>query len=311
MLPIATYRNAFLIYNPQAGALDRDGIERLDLALGAMCRSGHRISAVATHGPGSATGIARDCVRDGADLILAAGGDGTVNEVANGVVHSQVPFGVLPAGTANMLAHELGIAGPMDAVARRASEWIPRRICVGSLNAHGGVQRYFLMVAGVGLDAHIVSQVDPALKKTGGKLSYWIAGMGEFVRELDEFDVEAGGVNKPASFALISRVRNYGASVLITRHASLLGDDFALALFEGRNPFRYIGYLAGILANKLEGMEGVTLLHAKSVALRPQEGSSVNVEVDGELAGSLPATVEIVPDALTLLMPPEFLSWTT
>jgi len=72
-----------------------------------------------------------------------------------------------------------------------------------------------------------------------------------------------------------------------------------------------IGYLAGILANKLEGMEGVTLLHAKSAGLRPHEGSSVNVEVDGELAGSLPATVEIVPDALTLLMPPEFLSWTT
>lgn len=310
-MPIAIYRNAYLIYNPLAGALDRAGIERIDLALGALCRAGHRISAVQTKGPGTAIEIARECVAQGADLVLAAGGDGTVNEVANGLIHSEVPFGVLPAGTANMLAFELGLAGPIDAVAREVSDWVPRRICVGLLTAGAGVQRHFLMVAGVGLDAHIVSQVDPALKKTGGKLSYWIAGMGEFVRELDEFEVQAGEVSRPASFALVSRVRNYGASVSITRHASLLGDDFALALFEGRNPFRYIGYLAGVIANKLEGMEGVTLLHAKSVELRPREGASVNVEVDGELAGELPARVEIVPDALTLLMPPEFVSWTT
>ncbi len=310
-MPIATYRNAFLIYNPSAGALDRSGVERIDLALGVLCRSGHRISAVETKGPGTAVDIARQCVSEGADLILAAGGDGTVNEVANGVVGSTIPFGVLPAGTANMLAYELGMSGPMEAIAREVSGWIPRRICAGLLAASGGVRRYFLMVAGAGLDAHIVSQVDPALKKTGGKLSYWIAGMGEFARELEEFEVVAGEVRRAASFALISRVRNYGASITITRHASLLGDDFAVALFEGRNPFRYLGYLAAIVANRLEGMEGVTLLRSKRLELLPREGSSVHVEVDGELAGELPASVEIVPDALTLLMPPGFVSWTT
>jgi diacylglycerol kinase family enzyme len=275
-----------------------------------LCRGGHRVSALETKGPGSAVGIARQCVLDGADLILAAGGDGTVNEVANGVVGSNVPFGVLPAGTANMLAYELGISGTIAAIAGQVSGWVPRRICAGLLKAAGGVQRYFLMIAGVGLDAHIVSQVDPALKKTGGKLSYWIAGMGELGRELEEFDVEAGDVRRTVSFALISRVRNYGASVTITRHASLLGDDFVVALFEGRNPLRYLGYLAGVVTNKLEGMEGVTLLRARALTLAPREGSSVHVEVDGELAGALPASVEIVPDALTLLMPPGFISWT-
>jgi diacylglycerol kinase (ATP) len=311
-VPIAIYRNAFLIYNPSARGLDLRGIEGIDRALDALREAGHGVTPVRTRGPGTGEEVGRECVRSGADLILVAGGDGTVNEVANGVVHESVPFGVFPAGTANILANELGLAGSMEDVARQVADWVPHRICVGLLKADGGAShRYFLMVAGVGLDAHIVGQVDPFWKRSQGKLSYMLAGLAELGRELDEFDARVGESSWRLTFALASRVRNYGSTVVITPEAGLNRDDLAMALFEGRNTFRYLTYLGGVLANKLEGMEGVTLLHARSAEFQPRGDSPVYVQVDGELAGALPATVEIVPDALTLLMPPGVLAWTT
>jgi diacylglycerol kinase family enzyme len=138
-----------------------------------------------------------------------------------------------------------------------------------------------------------------------------LAGLAELGRELDEFDARIGESSWRLTFALASRVRNYGSTVVITPEAGLLRNDLAMALFEGRNTFRYLSYLGGVLAGKLEGMEGVTLLHAKSAEFQPLSDSPVYVQVDGELAGALPATVEIVPDALTLLMPSGVPAWTT
>ena len=167
------------------------------------------------------------------------------------------------------------------------------------------------MVAGVGLDANIVAEVDPELKRVQGKLAYWLTGLAQLSRELGEFDASTDGAERTVSLALASRIRNYGGTFTITREAGLLRQDFALALFEGRSPFRYLGYLGAALSNTLERTEGVTLLHGTRAEFRPRGEAPVYVEVDGELAGALPATVEIVPDALTLLVPPAFLSWTT
>ena len=114
---IATYRNAFLIYNPSARGLAGARIRRVDRAVENLHRAGHSVAAVRTAGPGTAAGIARELVRGGADLILVAGGDGTINEAVNGMVHETVPLGILPAGTANMLAVELGLRGRTEEVA--------------------------------------------------------------------------------------------------------------------------------------------------------------------------------------------------
>ncbi len=305
------YQNGFLIYNPSARALDLKGMDEIDRVLEVLHGAGHHFTLERTRGPRTGADVGRECVKKGADLILVAGGDGTINEVANGVVHSEVPFGVLPGGTANILATELGLTGPMDTLARGVGDWVSHRISVGLLTTGSSVQRYFLMVAGVGLDAHIVTQVDPDLKRIQGKFSYWVAGMGEFARELDEFDAIVGESVRPVTFALASRVRNYGATVVITPDASLLRNDFAIALFEGRNTFRYLSYLGGVITNKLEAVEGATLLHAKSAEFKPRGEEPVYVEVDGELAGELPAKVEIAENALTLMTPPGSPAWTT
>jgi diacylglycerol kinase (ATP) len=301
------YRNAFLTYNPAARGLDGERITGIDRAVEILHRAGHRVETVPTEGPDSAAGIVAGCIRGGADLILVAGGDGTINEVVNGMIGGQVPLGILPAGTANVLAAELGLAGNWIEVARDVGQWVPRRISAGRLTASPeGHRRYFLMLAGVGLDAHIVRNVDPKLKKFQGKLSYWLAALGEFTRTLDEFEVLAEGARFRASFALASRVRNYGATLELTPQAGLLRDDFGLVLFEGSNTFRYLEYLAGALSNRLDRTNGVSLLQVRSAEFLPLGDTTVFVQVDGESAGCLPARIDLIPDALTVLCPPEF-----
>jgi diacylglycerol kinase (ATP) len=301
------YRNAFLAYNPAARGLDGERITGIDRAVDILQHAGHRVETVPTEGPGSAAGLAARCIREGADLILVAGGDGTINEVVNGMIGEQVPLGILPAGTANVLAAELGLTGNWIEVARNVGRWVPRRIPAGLLTAGPeGHRRHFLILTGIGLDAHIVRNVDPKLKKFQGKLSYWLAALGEFARTLDEFEVRAAGRRFRVSFAVASRVRNYGATLELTPQAGLLRDDFGLALFEGSNTFRYLEYLAGALSNRLDRTNGVSLLHVKSAEFLPLADAPVFIQVDGESAGCLPARIDLIPDALTMLCPPEF-----
>ncbi len=267
-----------------------------------MTQQGHRVHPAPTHGPNSATDIARECIARGADLIVAAGGDGTLNEVANGMVHTQVPMMLLPGGTANVLAMEVGIGGKVKKAVRRMSLLEPRRIAVGKLTAADGDERHFLLMAGIGLDAHIVHTLSPALKARLGKIAYYIGGFQSLLRILPEFDVHVDGRRFRASFALASRVRNYGGDLEIARSIRLDDPEFELVTFEGNLAVWYLKYFYGVLANKLQGMQGVTITRTRSISLDGARGE-VLVQIDGEPFGPLPAKVELVPDALTLMIP--------
>ena len=260
-----------------------------------------------TTGPRTAGAIAHEHVERGADLIVAAGGDGTINEVAEGVVHSSVPLAVLPAGTANVLAMEMKLGRNFLEVARRLGECRPRRISVGHVTCDGGrVSRHFLLMAGAGLDARIVYHVSAGLKARMGKIAYWIAGWSLLGRRLSELDLETDGRRYRCSFALISKVRNYGGDFEIARDVNLFENQFELVLFEGRSSMRYVKYFTGLALNRLHGMKGVTDCRARHVSLSGTEDRRVYLQIDGELAGQLPAEIKIVPDALTLLVPPAY-----
>ena len=141
--PIATYQNAFLIYNPNAGKLNRKRDDLLQRTIDALTLDGHRVTAVATTGPRTAGAIARECIDKGADLILAAGGDGTINEVANGMVGSTTPLGILPAGTANVLAVELGYRTQYAAGGKGSFPSCDAvRIGIGSARESGGAATF-------------------------------------------------------------------------------------------------------------------------------------------------------------------------
>jgi diacylglycerol kinase family enzyme len=100
-------------------------------------------------------------------------------------------------------------------------------------------------------------------------------------------------------FALASRVRNYGGDLEIATGASLASDDFEIVLFEGSNPLHYLWYMGGVLFRSLPSIKGVRLLHAGRIDF----AGNVHLQIDGEYAGRIPARFEIVPRALTLLMP--------
>ncbi len=221
-----------------------------------------------TTGPGAASALAAACVREGADLILAAGGDGTINEVANGMAHSGVPLGVLPAGTANVLAVELGLPRSMERAAAELSSAVAEPIAAGILKNEANPKgRYFLLMAGAGLDAHIVHHIEPHWKAALGKVAYWIGGFAQLGRRLPEFEVESGPVCGRFSFALLSRVRNYGGDIQIACDVNLLDDRFEAVLFRGSSAFVYLRYFLAILIGRQARSHGIAICEVSQARL--------------------------------------------
>jgi len=179
----------------------------------------------------------------------------------------------------------------------------PCRMAVGSWQVGDSVQRSFLCMVGAGLDAEIVYRLNLDLKAATGKFAYYLGGFEQVFRSVPEFQVTVDGRQFEASFALVSRVRNYGGDLEIARNASLLRDDFEVVLFRGTASVRYLRYLAGVAVRRIHRMKGCTFLRGRSVTCHDPLGRRVFVQTDGELAGTLPMTAEIIPDALTLLVP--------
>ena len=211
--------------------------------------------------------MARGWAADGVGLIVAAGGDGTINEVAEGMMHSAVPLGILPAGTANVLAMETGMSSNLETAARDLLTYTPERISVGRLDFNNGspARRHFLLMAGIGLDARMIYNLSAPLKTNLGKMAYWITAFGLMGRRLEEFSVKIDDRDYRCSFALVSKVRNYGGDLEIARDTSLFDDQFEVVLFEGQNSVRYVRYFVGVVMNRLQGMKGVRILRARKL----------------------------------------------
>ena len=299
---IGNYHKPVLIYNPVAGKLKRDNQRILHRTIEALSAAGFSATPLATTGAGTAAGLARTSIERGADLIMALGGDGTINEVANGMIGSHIPLALLPGGTANCLGIETGMGTNPVRAAAKLKDCVPRRIAVGRVTGRG-CDRYFLSMVGVGLDARIVSDVNPRIKKAAGKLAYWVAGFRQMVGPLTPFEATVDGTTLPCGFALASRLRNYGGDLEIATSASLLSNHFETLLFEGTNPVRYILYMLGVVVRQHKRLPGVGVRAAQVVEFSPLTSKVVYVQADGELVGVLPARVEIIEDALTLLTP--------
>ncbi len=300
-------KNAAIIYNPVARTLSRNR-HLLQRSIEALAAQGIAAKPVATVGPNSAGAQAREQINAGCDMILAAGGDGTINEVASGMLHTGVPLGILPGGTANVLAREMKLPMNMVRVAEATGAMLPVNVSTGSLRIGKNERRTFLCMAGAGLDAQIVCNIDLDLKAAIGKLAYYIGGFGQVFRPLTEFEVSVDGKNFEASFALISRVRNYGGDLEIARGASLLRDDFEVVLFRGKQSYHYLPYFVGVALGQTAKLSGCTIVHGRTVSCHEVSGSEIFAQVDGELAGKLGVTAEIVPDSLTLMVPAVYLA---
>ncbi len=197
---------------------------------------------------------------------------------------------------------------PWNARPRFSPIRVQERVALGLISSETArtTQRHFLLMAGAGLDADIVYHLNPRVKEAVGKVAYWIGGFSKVGRRIPEFTVRADGREYRASFALLSRVRNYGGDLEIAPTISLLDDEFEMVLFEGESSLGFLKYMLAVVVHQQQTMRGITILRTREAAFSAPADSKIHLQVDGEYAGLAPARVEIVPKALTLLVPRGF-----
>ncbi len=308
-------REALLVYNPRAGRTGAGFSARLDRARAILARDGIATEVSPTGGPGAATEIARRAVADGRQMLIACGGDGTLNEIANGLAGSPVPLAILPAGTANVLAKELALPWDVEKAAALIARSRLRRIGLGlvSFRNQPRADRYFLSVAGAGPDGAITYAVSGVLKARSGIFAYWAEGFRQlavykFPRfratpATDSVPRERGTQPIHATLIVVGRTKHYGGPFRITTEADLYGDDFELMLCTTTSRARYLAYLPLLTLGLLRRARHAHFVRAASVLCEPFDETAVYVQVDGEPSGRLPAEFRVVPDALTLAVP--------
>ena len=299
-------RDAVLIVNPTAGG--GRSVKQLDGARRVFRNAGIETELMNTTAAGEATHLARRAVEESRQLVIVCGGDGTVNEVVNGLACSQVPLAVLPAGTANVLAKELRLPWNLPRAAELLIHAQYRRIALGLAipDQASGEPRYFLSVAGAGADGALVSAVRPEFKRQAGILAYWQEGLRQLTRyDFPLFRTQIAGTatNIDASLVIVGRTKHYGGPFKITTEADLMQPEFELAFVTTRSAWRYLAYLPLIWAGKLRSARYVRFFKTNSLQCASNSASQVQVQVDGEPAGRLPVEFRIVPDALTLAIP--------
>lgn len=299
-------RNAVIIHNPLAGRGRRRRAQQLAAAREILAGAGIETELQETIGPGAAIALARQAVEQARQLVIVCGGDGTVNEAVNGLAGSQVPLAVLPAGTANVLAKELGIPWDIPAAARWMAHGTLRRIALGVATPLPGreTRRYFLCVAGAGSDGVLVYSVDPALKLRAGILAYWFEGLRQvFCYDFPTFRVTAAGRALEATLVVVGRTKHYGGPFRITTEADLFENEFELAAYTARSALHYLSYLPVVWLGWLRRMRDIHFWKATSLRCEPLDDRKIYAQVDGEPAGRLPMEFSILPDGLTLVVP--------
>jgi YegS/Rv2252/BmrU family lipid kinase len=311
-------RRVALIYNPASGQRSRGRREAIDKALAVLEAAGVQAEALETLAPGSAGVLAEEAARRGCDTVFACGGDGTVHEVLQSLVGTAVALGVVPLGTANALAANLGLRSSPAKVVRKLLSAAPVRISVGQISyrdAAGAMRsRYFTVAAGVGADALFLSRLDPGLKRRFGYILYLIEGFRVWATYsfplFQAAFVERASAQprvEEISQLLAVRIRDFGGVLhSLAPGATLHKNGLRLVAFKTRSRLNYFRYVMSAIFGHPRSTREIELLDAVSVECRAHDGSSARVyaEADGEVLGDLPVRIEIVPQAVTLLIPP-------
>jgi diacylglycerol kinase (ATP) len=247
---------------------------------------------------GEAETLARHAANEGFEKIVAAGGDGTINEVVNGLAGSRAMLGLLPIGTVNVFATELGL--PMHDL-----QLCWDIICgdqtrlVDLPNANG---KYFVQLAGVGLDAQAVKETSLALKRSFGPLSYLISAAQIAARKPPRLLVESENIpNFEGSFVLVGNGRHYGGPFPFFKHAVLDDGLLDVVAFKQLGYLEIIKYLQDVFFSSEIRLPEVEYFQTRR--LRITSDQDVPVELDGELVGSCPVEFEVRENKLRVLAP--------
>ena len=315
-------RKAALLYNPDSGG-SKQRHRELESALAVLRNGAVEADLVPTESPHHAVEETRRAIDSGCDTIFACGGDGTIHNIAQVLANTPTALAILPMGTANALAHDLNLPMKVPAAAKASLHATPRRIALGRISytdmqGNSGM-RYFVIAAGVGVDAHLFYKLHTGVKQRMGMAAYYAKAwhlwfsypMTRFVAEYFETGSNAEQRVEVTELMAI-RIRNFGGVLQeLAPGASLDREDARLVFCRTASRAAYLAYVTRGLLRRPWTIRGIDLAHCTRVSCRyksdsvaPQDQRKIYVEADGELLGTLPAEITVVPNALTLLAPP-------
>jgi YegS/Rv2252/BmrU family lipid kinase len=278
-----------IIANPAARGV-RPKLERLQ-------RLTRNVVIRTTRGPGDAEAQAERALQAGFDTVVAAGGDGTINEVVNGLAGAPVTVGILPMGTVNVLALELGIPFDLVAAWRVIREGKVRMVDLASANDH-----LFVQMAGVGLDAQVVQRNNRQMKDVFGPLSYLLTATQVAVERPPRLRVfREGHSTIEGSFVLVGNGRLYGGPFPLFREADMQDGLLDVYVFKYMNYLALMRYVRGMLFGSLAQFSDVTAFKSKRLVVEANQ--NVPLEADGELAGHAPVEFTVRRRKLRVLVP--------
>ncbi len=310
-----SFRRVAIIQNPGSGQPSARRLKALARALNTLQQAGVETLPLTIDGPGSGSALARHAMLEGCDAVLVCGGDGTVHEVLQALVGTPVALGVLPMGTANALASNLGLAVSPQRAIQHLLKAQPVQVPVARVLFNGpngeSTSRYFTVAAGVGADALLMARMDPALKRRLGYVLYMIEAFRIWISHrfpLFEVQIEApDGSSRSiqASQLLAVRVRSFGGALgKLVPGASVQSHSLSIVAFKTRSRLKYCRFLLAVLAGRQTFGSQVELVIASAVDCRPLNNNEIYAEADGEVLGHLPIRLEISDEKLTLLVPP-------
>ncbi|HUD68050.1 MAG TPA: diacylglycerol kinase family protein [Candidatus Sulfotelmatobacter sp.] len=314
-------RKVALLYNPDSGGNMARRRRELQSTLELLRNGGVEADLILAESREQAQEQVRQAIASGCDTVFACGGDGTIHNVAQVLANSAVALAILPVGTANALAHDLGLPLGIVGAAEAALRAVPRRVALGHVtyvDLEGASDaRYFLISAGVGVDAHLFYKLHTGTKKRMGMAAYYAKAwnlwftypMTRFVAEYLETGSDA--LKRADVTELMSiRIRNFGGVLQeLAPGASLDRDDMRVVLCRTSSRLSYLAYVTRGLLRQRWRIPGIDLAYSTKVSCgylsssAPPEQRKIYIEADGELLGMLPAEITVVPNALTLLAP--------
>ncbi|MFL5285754.1 MAG: diacylglycerol/lipid kinase family protein [Rhodopila sp.] len=286
-----------VIFNPAAG---RRRAHLLWRVLDVLVANGVRLDLAETHRAGHAEALAREAVLHGEPMVVAAGGDGTIAEVANGLIGSGTRLGVIPLGTANVLAHELGLPFAPRAVAAALAFGRTSPLWPGQANTLDGT-RLFVQMLGVGFDAQVVHNLPFPLKKVLGKGAYVLQSLREMSRyPFPSIRMLIDGAEAEAASVIISKGRLYGGPFRIAAGAVPGEPGFSVVLFERSGPAAAMMYGAALPLNLLAHAPGVR--HVRAQRIEFLQNAAIPAQTDGDQAGWAPLSVTDAPAPIQVVV---------
>jgi diacylglycerol kinase (ATP) len=290
-------RAMIVVFNPTAGLRRTNLLWRV---LDVLVANGVRVELSETHSPGHARALARQAASAGASMVVAAGGDGTIAEVASGLLGSSARLGVIPLGTANVLAHELALPFAPRAVAAALAFGRTRSIWPG-LASRAAESRLFVQMLGIGFDAHVVHHLSAPLKRTLGRGAYVVQTLRELARyRFTPIRLRLDGEETQARSVIVSKGRLYGGRFLLAPEACAERPGFSVVLFDHAGPGAALLYGAALPLDLLGSAPGVRHVHALRVNFVGNE--IVPAQADGDAAGCTPLSVTDAPAPIQVVI---------